>query len=45
MDLTGYEKFMTGQLEDYPLPEELLQQSLTSLANLPKPQAAKTGRW
>ena len=44
-DLTGYEKFMTGQLEDFPLPEEMMQKSLASLEGLPKPSTAKTGKW
>jgi len=45
MDLTGYEKFLSGQLEDFPLPEEALQESLAPLEKLPKPSAAKSGRW
>jgi len=45
MDLTGYERFLTGQLENYPLPDDLLTDSLASLKDLPKPSAAKTGRW
>ncbi len=45
MDLTGYEKFLSGKLEDFPLPEEMLQESLASISKLPKPQAVKTGKW
>ncbi len=45
MDLTGYEKFLTGQLDNFPLPDELLSQSLESLKDLPKPSTAKTGKW
>jgi len=45
MDLTGYEKYFAGKLEDYPLPEELLNKSLMAIKDLPKPQAAKSGRW
>ena len=45
LDLTGYEKFFSGQLVDYPLPEEQLQKSLKSIENLPKPEALKSGRW
>jgi tryptophan synthase beta chain len=45
MDLTGYEKYLTGQLEDYPLPEEMLQRALKPLEKLPKPQPARSGRW
>ncbi|MFC1452486.1 TrpB-like pyridoxal phosphate-dependent enzyme [Verrucomicrobiota bacterium] len=37
MDLTGYEAYFDGKLEDYPLPEEMLQRSLASLEGLPKP--------
>ena len=37
MDLTGYEAFFDGKLEDYPLPEEMLARSLASIDGLPKP--------
>jgi len=45
MDLAGYEKYLSGQLKDYPLPEEDLKKSLEAIKNLPKPKAVKTGRW
>ncbi len=45
MDLTGYEKFLSGQLVDYPLPEDVMEKSLAALEGLPKPAAAKSGRW
>lgn len=45
MDLVGYEKFFAGKLQDYPLPEELLNKSLLALKDLPKPKVAKSGRW
>ena len=45
MDLTGYDRYFADQLVDFPLPEEELQKSLKSIENLPKPNAAKTGRW
>jgi tryptophan synthase beta chain len=45
MDLTGYDKFFSDQLVDFPLPEEELQDSLKSIENLPKPDTSKTGRW
>ena len=45
MDLTGYDKFFSDQLVDFPLPEEELQKSLKTIENLPKPEAAKSGRW
>jgi tryptophan synthase beta chain len=45
MDLTGYERFFSDQLVDYPLPEEELQKSIKSIENLPKPAVSKTGKW
>jgi tryptophan synthase beta chain len=45
MDLTGYERFFAGELADYPLPEEVLEESLAGIADLPKPAAVKSGRW
>ncbi|MFW5699013.1 MAG: TrpB-like pyridoxal phosphate-dependent enzyme [Planctomycetota bacterium] len=37
MDLTGYQAFFDGKLEDFPLPEEFMARSLASLEGLPKP--------
>jgi tryptophan synthase beta chain len=37
MDLSGYEKFFSGDLNDYSLPEEELQESLQVIKDLPKP--------
>jgi len=37
MDLSGYEKFFSGGLSDYSLPEEELQASLQAIKDLPKP--------
>jgi len=45
MDLTGYQAFFEGRLEDFPLPEDLLQSSLDEIKDLPKPQILKTGKW
>ncbi len=45
MDLVGYEKYFRGMLEDYPLPEELMQESLRAISDLPKVKAVKTGKW
>ena len=45
MDLTGYDKYFAGELTDYSLPDEVMQQSLKSLEGLPKPPANKTGKW
>ncbi|MBP7216841.1 MAG: TrpB-like pyridoxal phosphate-dependent enzyme [Candidatus Omnitrophica bacterium] len=38
MDLTGYEKFLTGKLTTYALPESDLCSSLEAIKNFPKPQ-------
>ena len=45
MDLTGYDRYFSDELVDFPLPEEDLQDSLKSIENLPKPSTAKTGKW
>lgn len=45
MDLVGYQRFFEGKLQDYPLPEELMNKSLAAIKAYPKPQAAKSGRW
>jgi len=45
MDLTGYDKYFSGQLVDYALPEEEMNKSLKAIEGLPKPQFVKTGKW
>jgi tryptophan synthase beta chain len=37
MDLSGYEKFFAGDLREYSLPEEELQESLQAIKDFPKP--------
>ncbi len=37
MDLKGYQAFFNGELENYPLPQELLERSITCMQGLPKP--------
>jgi tryptophan synthase beta chain len=37
MDLTGYQSFLEGKLEDFPLPEDDLARSLSVMDGLPKP--------
>jgi tryptophan synthase beta chain len=39
MDLSGYEAYFDGKLDNYVLPDEYLQRSLESLKGLPKPPA------
>ena len=37
MDLVGYEKFLTGQLQDYELPMEVIERYLNEIKGYPKP--------
>ncbi len=37
LDLKGYEMYLAGQLENYPLPEEVLTRSLAALEGFPRP--------
>ena len=37
MDLTGYDAYFSGKLINYPLPEEEIQKSVSSMKDLPKP--------
>ena len=37
MDLKGYEAYLDGHLQDYPLPDELLQKSQVCMEGLPRP--------
>jgi tryptophan synthase beta chain len=37
MDLLGYDKFLSGKLSSYHLPEENLKKSLEAIKNFPKP--------
>lgn len=45
LDLTGYDKYLSGQLTSYALPEDLLKQSLETIKHHPKPEPKKTGKW
>jgi tryptophan synthase beta chain len=38
LDLTGYEKYLKGELKDYSLPQEEIDKNLKPLANYPKPK-------
>jgi tryptophan synthase beta chain len=40
LDLAGYAAYFDNQLQNYPLPPEVLQRSLAVMADLPKPQGA-----
>jgi tryptophan synthase beta chain len=41
MDLLGYDRFLSGKLSDYCLPEEDLKESLDAIKNFPKPRKQK----
>jgi len=45
MDLVGYDKYFSGELIDYHLPEEEMKKSLAAIEGLPKPQVVKSGKW
>jgi tryptophan synthase beta chain len=45
LDLTGYQSYLAGKLQDYPLPEEEMKKSLAGIEGLPKPKELKTGKW
>jgi tryptophan synthase beta chain len=45
MDLNGYDKYLSGQLKDYELPQAEIDKAEAELANLPKPKVVKTGKW
>ena len=37
MDLAGYQAYFAGELENYPLPPEVMARSLAAMEGLPKP--------
>ena len=45
MDLSGYEKFLQGELDDYSLPDDDIKKFLEPLEGYPKPSKAKSGKW
>jgi len=45
MDLSGYDKYMSGQLSDYELPDDVLKKCEKDLEKMPKAPARKSGRW
>jgi tryptophan synthase beta chain len=45
MDLTGYDKYLSGKLTDYELPEEEMKKYLKELEKYPKAEMRKTGKW
>jgi hypothetical protein len=45
MDLSGYDAYLSGKLQDYELPEEELAKYLKDLEKLPKAEMRKSGKW
>jgi tryptophan synthase beta chain len=45
MDLAGYDKFLSGKLSAYHLPEHKIQDSLCVLKKFPAAKKMKTGKW
>jgi len=45
MDLSGYDKYLSGELTELRLTEQDIQEYLKPLESLPKPERRKTGRW
>jgi tryptophan synthase beta chain len=45
IDLYGYEKFMRGELSDYALPEDEIEESLKEIRTYPRAEMRKTGKW
>ena len=45
MDLTAYDAYFQGKLNDHELPQEELERSTSVFKDLPKPSTAKTGKW
>jgi tryptophan synthase beta chain len=45
MDLLGYQKYLTGQLSDYTLPQEEIDKAEAELNGLPKANTGNTGKW
>ncbi|HPB81123.1 MAG TPA: TrpB-like pyridoxal phosphate-dependent enzyme [Spirochaetota bacterium] len=45
MDLYGYDKYMRGELTDYALPQEDMDESLAEIRDYPKAELRKTGKW
>lgn len=45
LDLRGFEAFFSGELEDYALPDEVLEENLKAVAEFPKAEEAKSGKW
>ena len=45
MDLLGYQKYLSGELHDYPLPDEELAAGIAVMEGHPPAPANKSGKW
>jgi tryptophan synthase beta chain len=45
MDLSGYDKYLSGELSELRLTEQDIEKYLEPLGSLPKPEKKKSGRW
>jgi tryptophan synthase beta chain len=45
MDLSAYDAYLSGKLSDYELPQEDIEKYTVDLANLPKAEVRKSGKW
>ncbi len=45
MDMVGYDKYLSGKLQEYHLPEDTMAASLKAIQHHPKPSNKKTGKW
>jgi tryptophan synthase beta chain len=45
MDMAAYEKYLAGELTSFALPSRAIEESIGSLAGLPRPRVLRSGRW
>lgn len=45
MDLSGYESFLNGELEEHALEQEKIDEAEAELDNLPRAEVKKSGKW
>lgn len=45
LDLKGYEKYMSGELEDHELSQKEIDRAIEELKGMPKPAINRTGKW
>lgn len=45
MDLSGYDKYFSGQLQDFELPDADVKRAMSAIKHHPKPAVVRTGKW